>query len=104
MKITSSESKGKLERTGKGLMTYLGFKTKARSQNYKKKRYAIGNFSEKGISYIIKEFQKIEKLTYEKKMHKHEPTDCYFYLERQLSKCMMRYDTLIGTFKAVIRK
>ena len=32
MKITSSESKGKLERSGKGLITYLGFKTKARSQ------------------------------------------------------------------------
>ena len=32
MKITSSESKGKLERSGKGLITYLGFKTKVRSQ------------------------------------------------------------------------
>ena len=29
MKITSSESKGKLERSGKGLITSLGFKTKA---------------------------------------------------------------------------
>ena len=32
MKITSSESKVKLERSGKGLITSLGFKTKARSQ------------------------------------------------------------------------
>ena len=32
MKITSSESKGKLERSGKGLITSLGFKTKARPQ------------------------------------------------------------------------
>ena len=31
MKITSSESKGKLERSGKGLITSLGFKTKVRS-------------------------------------------------------------------------
>ena len=31
MKITSSESKEKLERSGKGLITSLGFKTKARS-------------------------------------------------------------------------
>ena len=31
MKITSSESKGKLKKSGKGLITYLGFKTKARS-------------------------------------------------------------------------
>ena len=30
MKITSSESKVKLERSGKGLIVYLGFKTKAR--------------------------------------------------------------------------
>ena len=32
MKITSSESNGKLERSGKGLITSLVFKTKARSQ------------------------------------------------------------------------
>ena len=36
MKITSSESKGKLERSGKGLITSLGFKTKARSQKLQK--------------------------------------------------------------------
>ena len=30
MKITSSESKGKFERPGKGLITSLGFKTKSR--------------------------------------------------------------------------
>ena len=35
MKITSSESKGILERSGKGLITSLGFKTKPRSQKYK---------------------------------------------------------------------
>ena len=65
MKITSSESKGKLEISVKGLITSLGFKTKARSQKYKKARYAIGIVSEKDISKIIKEFDKIEKLTYE---------------------------------------
>ena len=32
MKISSSESKGKLERSEKGFITSLGFKTKARSQ------------------------------------------------------------------------
>ena len=32
IKITSSESKGRLERSGKGLITSLGFKTKARLQ------------------------------------------------------------------------
>ena len=45
MKIKSSESKVKLEGSGKGLITSLGFKTKARSQKYKKERYAIGNVS-----------------------------------------------------------
>ena len=34
MKITSSESKGKLEISGKGLVTSLDLKTKARLQKY----------------------------------------------------------------------
>ena len=75
MKITSSESKGKLERSGKGLITSLGFNTKARLQKYKKARYAIGIVSEKDISKIIKDFEKIEKLPYEKKRPKHESTE-----------------------------
>ena len=75
MKITSSESKGKLERSVKGLITSLFFKAKVRPQKYKKARYAIGNVSKKGLSKIIKEFEKIEKLPYEKKRSKHEPTD-----------------------------
>ena len=49
MKTTSSDSKGKLERLGKGLVTSLGFKTKVRSQKYKKARYTIKNISEKDL-------------------------------------------------------
>ena len=49
MKTTSSESKEKLERSGKGLVTALDFKTKARLQKYKKARYAIGNVNEKDL-------------------------------------------------------
>ena len=64
------------------MITSLGFKAKSRPQKYKKARYAIGNVSEKDISKIMKEFEKIEKLPYEKKNPKHEPTDCYFYLAR----------------------
>ena len=94
MEIISSESKGKLERSEKGLVTVLDFKTKARSQKYKKSRYAIGNVSEKNISKIIKEFEKIEKLPYEKKKPKHEPTDRYFHLARHLVKCIMISDNL----------
>ena len=45
------------------------------SQNYEKARYAIGNVSKKELSKIIKEFEKIEKLPYEKNRPKHEPTD-----------------------------
>ena len=76
------------------MITSLGFKTKARLQKYKKARYAIGNVSKKDLSKIIKEFERIEKLPYEKKRPKHDPSDSYFRLSRQLSKCMMRYDNL----------
>ena len=41
METTSSESKGKLGRSGKGLVTALALKTKVRSQKYKKARYAM---------------------------------------------------------------
>ena len=71
----------------------MWLKTKARSQKYKKARYAIGNASEKYIFKSTKEFEKIEKLLYEKKSPKHEPTECYFYLEKQLANCMIRSDT-----------
>ena len=91
---TSSESKQKLERSGKGLVTALAFKTKVRSQKYKKARYAIGNVSEKDISKIIKRFEKIEKLPYEKKSPKHEPTVSSFHLAREIAKCMMRSNKL----------
>ena len=94
MKITSSESKGQLEISVKGLITSLGFNTKARSQKYKKARYAIVNVIKKDLSKIIREFEKIEKLPYENKRPKHEPTGRYFHLARQLAKCMMRSDNL----------
>ena len=58
MKIKSSESKGKLQISGKGLITSLGFKAKVRPQKHKKARYAIGNVSKKDLSNIIREFEK----------------------------------------------
>ena len=45
MKTTSSESKGKLEISGKGLVTTMDFKTKVRSEKYKKARCTIKNVS-----------------------------------------------------------
>ena len=92
METTSSESKGKLGRSGKGLVNALASKTKVGSSKYKKGRYANGNVSEKDISKIIKEFEKIGKLPYEKKILKHDPTPSYFNLVMQLEKCMMRSD------------
>ena len=62
IETTSLDSKVKMERSGKGLVTSLGFKTKARSQKYKKARNAIGNVSMKDISKKIKEFEKFVKV------------------------------------------
>ena len=94
METTYSESKEKMERSGKGLVTALAFKTKVRLLKCKKARYAIRNVSEKDLSEITKEFEKIEKLPYEKKKPKHEPTESYFHLAREIAKCMMRSDKL----------
>ena len=91
IKITSSELK-KLERSGKGLITSMGFKAKIRPYRLKKARYDIVNISKKDLSKIIKEFERLPHESYEKKRPKHEPTDRYFYLARQLKKCMMRAD------------
>ena len=83
-----------MEISRKGLITSLVFKAKLRPQEYKKSRYAIGNVSKKDLSKIIREFEKFEKLPYEKKRPKHEPINSYFYLARQLGKFMMRDEAL----------
>ena len=71
METTSSESKEKLGRSGKGLVTALALKTKVRSQKYKKARYAITNVTMKDLSNIIKEFEKMGKVHYVKIIPKH---------------------------------
>ena len=55
--------------------------------------YALGNVSKKDLSKIIRELEKLPYEIYENQWPKHEPTDSYFYLARQLAKCMMRADT-----------
>ena len=92
METTSSESKGKWGRSGKGLVTALYFKTKVRSQKYKKARYAIGNVSKKDLLKIIKEFKKVVKLPYVKRIPKHEQTSSYYHLVRGIAECMMISD------------
>ena len=59
METTSSESKVKMEGSGKWLVNSMALKTKARSKIYKKARYAIGNVSMKDLSNKIKEFEKL---------------------------------------------
>ena len=80
METTSSESKVKMEGSGKGLVTALALKTKARSKMNKKARYAIGNVNMKDLSKKIKEFEKLVKVPFLKKIPKHEPTSSYFHL------------------------
>ena len=93
-RITSSESKVNLGIYGKGLITYLGIKAKTRPKKYKKARYAIGNVSKKDLLKIIRKLEKLTYESYERNRPKHEPTDSYLYLARQLTKCMMRSDVL----------
>ena len=92
METTSSESKEKWGRSGKGLVTALYLKTKVRPQKYKKARYAIGNVSMKDLSNIIKEFEKIVKVSYVKRIPRHEPISSYYHLVRCIAECMMESD------------
>ena len=78
----------------KGVGNHSGFQDQSKVDKMKKARYTIGNVSEKDLSKIIKEFEKIGKLTYEERVPKHEPTPSYFNLVRQLAKCMMISDEL----------
>ena len=67
------------------------FQVQSKAAKIKKAWYAIENVSKKDHSKIIRDFA---KLPYEKKRPKHEPTDSYFYLSRQIVKCMIRADAL----------
>ena len=59
MENTLSESKVKMEGSGKWLVTALDLNTKARSTKYRKSRYAIRDVSMKDLSNKIKEFEKL---------------------------------------------
>ena len=94
MRIKSSKPKNNLGRSGKGLNNSLGLKAKVRPKKYKKSRYAIVSASKKNLSKIIREFDKLPYNSYDRRRTKHESTDSYFYLARQISKCMMISDVL----------
>ena len=74
------------------MISYLGLKNILRSKKKKKSRYSITNFSLNYLSKIIKEFEKLPYEGYVRKSLKHEPNDSYFYLERDLAKCIIRDD------------
>ena len=78
----------------RGVDYLSGFQGQSKTAKIKKAGYAIGIASEKDISHIIEDFEKIGKLPYEKKSTKHEPTQSYFCQARQLAKCMMRSNNL----------
>ena len=56
--------------------------------------YAIVNVSKRGISNIVRDFEKLPYEIYERKRPKHDLNGSYFYLARQLTKFMMRADAL----------
>ena len=64
----------------------------------KKARYAITNVSLKDIYKIMNEYEKFPYKGYVQKITKNKPTDSYFYLARQISKCMVR----AGTFNSQV--
>ena len=46
----------------------------------------------KEISNIIKEFEKIAKVPYVKRIPKYDPTSSYYHLVGCIADCMMRFD------------
>ena len=83
-------------RLGKRLIASLGINNIRISKKNKIARYAITNIILKNISKIIKEFEKLPYEGYVWKRSKHEPTDSYFYLYRNLSKFMMRLNSHVS--------
>ena len=66
----------KIGKIRKGVDYLSGFQVQSKTaKKIKKASYAIGNVSKKDSSEIIQEFEKIEKLPYDKKRPKYEPTD-----------------------------
>ena len=67
-----------------------GSQDQSKVEKYRKARYAIGNVSMKDLFNKIKEFEKIVRVSYLKRIPKHEPTSSCFHLVVCLRECMMR--------------
>ena len=102
MKITSLELKYYLEILGKGFITSMCLNTIRRSKRKKNSKYAIINVIIKDLSKIIKEFDDLTYEDYLWKSSKHEPTDSYFYVLRQIAKCMVRFNKRVGSVRTQI--
>ena len=50
----------------------------------------------KDLSNIVKEFKKIVKVPYVKRISKHEPTSIYYHIVGCIIECMMRSDEYNG--------
>ena len=94
MVITYSKPKDFLVGSGKGFITSPGVKANVDPKKCKKASYTVEYFSMKDLSNIIREFENLPYKGYERKRPKHQHTDSYFYLARQLAKCVMRDDSL----------
>ena len=94
MKITSSEPKDNLGRSGKGIDYLSESQGQRMAKEIQKSRYAMGNVIMKDLFKIIREYEKLPYESYERKRPKHQPTNSYFYLARQIAKCTMRADAL----------
>ena len=78
------------------MITSLGISTIIRSKKKKNSSYTITNISIKDLSKIIKEFEDLPYEGYVHKRSKDGPNDSYFYLARQLAKCMTRFNMCVG--------
>ena len=76
------------------MVTALAFKTKVRSPKYKKAKYDIRNVSEKDLSKIIKEFEKIDNCLMRRRGPHMSLLRAIFIKQREIAKCMMRSDNL----------
>ena len=90
IKTTSSESKGKLGRSGKGLVTALTLKTKSRSKKYKKGKVCHRKCQNEGPFQYYQRVWKVVKVPYVKSIPKHEPTSIYHHLVGCITECMLR--------------
>ena len=84
--------KRKIGEIRKGVGNRSGFQYQSKVNRIKKARYAIGNVSKKDLLKIIKEFEKIGKVPYVKRIPKYEPTSSYYNLVRCIAEFMMRPD------------